>query len=1183
MSTIKEITGCTRRGGTLICVWDTISIVNRCYNWGLPGPGAGGGTEGSSSWAVLDDSDDGLPLSTASSDEISGSKRYLKSLFTQLNQDATTIEEAYQWFADFYGDQEMFNADWRGNWTFFDCFSSVVDEDGRVSDSNLDRLLLASSLFEGISSSQITTFVERWNRTVDYWERGINTSSDVPDGDSVVFIDKEVLREHLLEAIRLDNEAIENGYDGVWGALIYTRQAIVDYLASVVNSKGVCANVKLELKQKAALTRDAFDATLVLENATLDTLRDASVEMIVYDQWGNNVTDKFGIRNPQLENFYNSENGNLGDIEPGTTGRANWIFVPSTECAKNGPEEYSVGGILHYTIEGREVSVVMAPVSITVYPQPELELNYFWQRDVIGDDPWTDEVEASEPFELAVMVQNKGAGDARDLRIVSAQPKIVENEKGLLVDFTIVGSKLNGQDASNSLTVDFGMIPAGGVAVGQWFMESTLQGHFIDYNATFQHVNGFDDLQFSLIKNVSIHELIHTVKDDSFDASDNLPDFLVNDVATVVDVYDLPDTLYLSSGEVESVATTTNYSISGALGRDVLTVDLTVAAADAGWNYVWVRDQDPGADDYELYRVVRSDGKELDEANFWQTHRTFIDGVDVKNENTLHMLDKFDSASDSYTYRLYYRPADQVGPTIERLEELPSSIRVTPLESVDVEFDEPIDASTFTTSNLTLTRNGGQNLIDSFVTIQQISDKVYRITGLSSATGSDGAYALSVSTLGVTDVWGNVAETSESVLEWTNAAESPTVVAIDQPAAYGQNAVDSLTIVFSLPGDAATFDLSDLTLTRDSGGNLLTAGSGAKLTARSATEWVLSGLTALTGADGEYEFRVKATGVRGTNNMRGVGVGTVSWIKDTVGPSNAAWSGVDRDVVNVGYDALYLGFDEPIDFNTLSRDDLTLTRNGEVVSLDERLVMGVMPESLKTTDYVEEWKLVGLRNFASEDGDYVMTVDLANVADLAGNWGSGTFSVAWKVDASAPTIEFTQRKLLSNSEIELIGLASKENVDVVVYDSDSNVLFSSFYSERDVEIRFAISQEGAHELRVRVSDAAGAWTETTLNARIDRTSPYVEAVSVVDDVLNVQFSEATNIGAFVESREIGLVVSVVDETTGRVLDLPFAAFDYDAATKTLGIALDSVDVGARDVVPLTLKIDGSRVSDAAGN
>ena len=80
-------------------------------------------------------------------------------------------------------------------------------------------------------------------------------------------------------------------------------------------------------------------------------------------------------------------------------------------------------------------------------------------RPVFGDDAFTPEIEDAEPFSLGVRVKNFGAGDAKSLAIESAQPKIVENDQGLLIDFLITGSEVNGAEESPSLLADFQCSP----------------------------------------------------------------------------------------------------------------------------------------------------------------------------------------------------------------------------------------------------------------------------------------------------------------------------------------------------------------------------------------------------------------------------------------------------------------------------------------------------------------------------------------------------------------------------------------------------------------------------------------------------------------------------------------------------------------------------------------------------
>ena len=77
---------------------------------------------------------------------------------------------------------------------------------------------------------------------------------------------------------------------------------------------------------------------------------------------------------------------------------------------------------------------------------------------VFADDPFTLPIEPPVPFTLGVRVSNTGEGIARSLKIESAQPQIVENLQGLLINFKIIGSTVQGQPATPSLLIDFGDI-----------------------------------------------------------------------------------------------------------------------------------------------------------------------------------------------------------------------------------------------------------------------------------------------------------------------------------------------------------------------------------------------------------------------------------------------------------------------------------------------------------------------------------------------------------------------------------------------------------------------------------------------------------------------------------------------------------------------------------------------------
>lgn len=126
-------------------------------------------------------------------------------------------------------------------------------------------------------------------------------------------------------------------------------------------------------------------------------------------------------------------------------GVARWLIIPSASAGGESAagQVYRVGARVTYRIGDEDRSVEVVPETITVRPQPRLRLDYFLAGDVYSDDPFTPDVEPPEPFTFGVRVRNAGAGPARKLRIESAQPRIVENDQGLLVDFRILGGRVD--------------------------------------------------------------------------------------------------------------------------------------------------------------------------------------------------------------------------------------------------------------------------------------------------------------------------------------------------------------------------------------------------------------------------------------------------------------------------------------------------------------------------------------------------------------------------------------------------------------------------------------------------------------------------------------------------------------------------------------------------------------------
>ncbi len=543
-----------------------------------------------------------------------------------------------------------------GGQEFFSQFSQFLKGDsdgGSVINESETAVLLALAEARDIDLPAVEKAIARWNRTVDYNSRGILRLGDVPAGQSPDFLDAMEF-DNVSTAVSAAVAASRaDGFLDPADELLRRYAVLRETLAA--GSGGTCAKVKIALSQDVMMTRTAFRATLELQNERSDELTEVGFSLRVLDAAGLPADDLFNIQVTKLTGLAAIDGS--GQMPGNGLGTVQWTLIPRDTAAQEVDMRYTVGGVIHYVQNGVEFNIPVQNVPITVKPDAALTLKYFHQRDVFSDDPHTDKIEPSIPYKLAVMVENGGFGEARNLRIISGQPQIVENEKGLFIDFKIIGTEVDGQPLSPSLTADFGNVAPGQRKIATWLMTSTLQGLFTDYSATFQHTSGLGDARLSLMKSVEIHEMIRMVRAQGA-GHDSAPDFLVNDV---LDANDYPDTIHYSNGGTDLVTLRQTGTFTGTLAPANLTINLNVGSF-SGWSYI--RLPDPGNGAYRLVSATRSDGRVLPlDFNVWQTDRTFIgNGRRPTYEHILHMAD--DTSTGSYT--LVYEPAtgsDSVPPT----------------------------------------------------------------------------------------------------------------------------------------------------------------------------------------------------------------------------------------------------------------------------------------------------------------------------------------------------------------------------------------------------------------------------------------------------------------------------------------------------------------------------------------
>ena len=439
---------------------------------------------------------------------------------------------------------------------------------------------------------------------------------------------------------------------------------ILILMPQISGAETACSRVSIEILQELTLERIAFDAKMVITNNIPDKdLSNIRVDVIIKDANGNVKNDLFYMR-VSSTNKINAVDG-TGVVKAATAAEVHWLIIPSPGAGGTDPVGvlYWAGATLTYTVDVKQEVVSVTPDKITVKPEAQLILDYFLPYEVIGDNPFTPQVEAPVPFPLAVRVLNAGYGAAKSLKIDSAQPKIVDNAQGLLIDFRLLGASVNDSAVSPSLTVNIGTLESKKIATGYWEMISTLSGRFVEFNATFSHASDLGGELTSILKQTNTHYLVHRVK-VNLPGRDGRLDYLAD---TDKDAEHLPDAIFESeisgnTGKVEDARSPVKViSVVSNPARPTSqqpNVELKVTTGDAGWVYTKLPDPSNGM--LKLLDVIRADGVHLDPNNFW-----VAEGLDANYQKiyTLHLLDyRADAAvTGSYTF-VYSKPADDAIP-----------------------------------------------------------------------------------------------------------------------------------------------------------------------------------------------------------------------------------------------------------------------------------------------------------------------------------------------------------------------------------------------------------------------------------------------------------------------------------------------------------------------------------------
>ena len=881
-------------------------------------------------------------------------------------------------------------------------------------------------------------------------------------------------------------------------------------------TKDICAHVKMEFKQTAVMSREGFEGTLTLTNEAATEMTNITFTATVLNSAGEDVSDLFEIAYNGADGFSITQDGDLTQYGLGNKGTGTFmvLYVPGRYTSTEGPEDYQFTGTISYTdsLVG-DVSIDLTPITLTVNPSPALQLHYFVERDVYADDPFTDAIEKSIPAEISVLVVNAGKGDARNFSLSGLTPEIVDNQKGLLLNYTMTDAAMNGVKNDNGIVdVNFGTVAANSSAVAQWWYETNIQGHYSDYSVNFTQMDySYVDLygntryvaaanrpDVSLIESADIHELIRSVQA----GDDELPDFLVDDLA---DDGDTPDTLYLSTGAVEDVNAVFEAVSSGSFGTNDVTITLTAEFAE-GWNYL--RILDPGNGDYELTGIVR-DGEALNARNFWQTDRYYLDELGVKYENRLHLLDHAEQAG-TVEYTLTYTARDKNPLTVTSIAGADAVVK-NAVGSLTVTFNKAVNASSFTWADLDLFRQGdlANDLITDAVTVTQINSTTFEIGNLGELTAADGYYQLIVRTDGITDTVGNAGSDGKA-LNWTMAAAVPAVASIGGIDDVMNSKADSIEITFTASVNAATLTSAVFLVNGTSSDALVIAPVG-----ESNTKFTVSGISGLL-TEGGNVLEIDLTQVAGINGNTGLQTSRKEWTIDLTSPTVQE---ISESLGVSGAAPSELVFEATEDV-TVSADALMLKKDGVAIASDSMNVA------------IDGKKIIVTGINVLSDGAYELELALDKIADAAGNAGSGTAVKTWTIDKSAPAQlagfslaafcdlgESDSDARTSTRDLTLVGTLPEAGLRVRIY-QQSGTRGRTLLRELTPDgtaLETAVKVQGGHStLIAELTDAAGNTSETSLSVFVDELAVSAKFQEEYEEVL----TESPQSITFVLSEEV---------------------------------------------------------------
>lgn len=434
--------------------------------------------------------------------------------------------------------------------------------------------------------------------------------------------------------------------------------------------------LRLALESSAAPSDTALRFTVELENGSSDLLEQVDLTLDLLDVGGLSALGSFTIGEPMLDGIGAVDGHPIhANLAPGATASATYSLTPLASAVPLGTAtRYTLTGSLDAELEGSPLTRAFSSQALTVQPTPRLELELLWPS--VSHGVWSTTAgifEEQEPFSIAAVIRNTGAGSAPGLSWISKGPSYAPDPLGAPLASEVLDLELDGTPTSGGFSLPASQL--GDLAPGA--ERRILWTAGANHEATLTGFPGslFVDGVLVAPASVTNEALVHAAL--AFESvagplDDGIVDWLVDedavpapiDILTGVSFTEFPSVIRSSEGSDLSLIPHVSPAMGSPPSPGNLMSAATITVPGPGWHYL--RFNDPGGFLYELAGVTRTQkalhlgGLEVggpgDVSRVWTTARPIDltgDGIPDLVRREVHIAD-FVPTAGVWEYGLSY-------------------------------------------------------------------------------------------------------------------------------------------------------------------------------------------------------------------------------------------------------------------------------------------------------------------------------------------------------------------------------------------------------------------------------------------------------------------------------------------------------------------------------------------------